>query len=460
MSTRAAIYLRISLDRTGDAAGVTRQRNACRKIAKDRGWTVVEEYVDNSRSAFAKNVRRPAYDRMVADYKAGRFTAMTVWDLDRLTRQPRQLEDWIDAAEDKGLVIVTVDGGTDLGTETGRQFARIKAAIARGEIEHKSKRQKAANDQRAEQGKPSTGRTSFGYAKGGMDVVESEAQIFRGAVSLLLEGRSVRSIVRWMNDQGARTSAGNPWKPTEVRRLLANPRHAGLRVHRGEVVGAGQWPPIIDEDTHRAVVALLSDPSRSPKGRPRVYLLSGVARCGACGDKPVSRVYGRTEKRGPIYVCETSPHIGRRIEAVDDYVSAVIVARLSRPDALDLFARADTSDRLAHLQAEERTLAARLDGLAEAFAVGEIDRRQLAAGTSRLRARLDALASEMPGLMSTPALSALVGPGDVAERWDGLATETRRLIIDSLVTVTLHPPGRGARKFDPDTVAIEWKGQK
>ena len=120
------------------------------------------------------------------------------------------------------------------------------------------------------------GRRAFGYAKGGRRVIESEAEEFRRAVDELLAGTPLRLIAKRMNERGAQTTAGNPWHPSEVRTLLRNPRHAGLRVHRGEVVGKGTWPAIIDEDTHRAVVAILSDPDRQPRGRPR------RTRCSSC----------------------------------------------------------------------------------------------------------------------------------------------------------------------------------
>ena len=141
---RAAVYLRISLDRNMDGLAIDRQREACLRIAKDRGWQVVEEYVDQSKSATDKTKKRPDYDRMVADFQAGRFDAIICWDLDRLTRQPRQLEDWIDAAEDSGLELVTANGEADLATDGGRMYARIKAAVASGEVDRKSVRQSVA----------------------------------------------------------------------------------------------------------------------------------------------------------------------------------------------------------------------------------------------------------------------------------------------------------------------------
>ncbi|MDQ3664163.1 MAG: recombinase family protein, partial [Actinomycetota bacterium] len=155
--TRAAVYLRVSLDATGEKLAVTRQLEDCLKIAADRGWAVVEQYVDNSLSASNRAKVRPAYDRMVADYAAGKFDALVCWDLDRLTRQPRQLEDWIDAAEDRGLLLVTANGEADLSTDGGRMFARIKASVARAEVERKGARQRRALRQRAENGKPPLG---------------------------------------------------------------------------------------------------------------------------------------------------------------------------------------------------------------------------------------------------------------------------------------------------------------
>ena len=455
---RAAIYLRQSFDRTGEGMAVDRQLKVCRRIARDRGWTVVDEYIDNSVSASKRSVIRPRYDRMEQDYRAGRFDALICWDLDRLTRQPRQLEDWIEQAEERGLLLTTANGEADLSTDNGRLFARIKASVARSEVERKSSRQRAANDQRAEAGAPHAGRRAFGYAADGKGIQKKEAEEFRRAVDAVIEGVGLRTLATDLNHRGVTTTAGNPWKPTELRRLLQNPRHAGLRVHRGEVVGLGQWPPIIDEDAHRAVVAILSDPARRPRGRPRVYLLSGVAQCGVCGEEAGARIYGRAEHRGPIYVCEARAHLGRKTEPVDDYVERVIVARLSRPDAAGLFARPDNGPRLTELRAEDRQVTARLQGLAEAFATGDIDRRQLVAGTSRLRDRAEVLAGEIASMTAVPALAPLSGAEDVTKAWRRLSVCQRREVIGALVKVTLFAPGRGARSFDPKTIGIEWKG--
>ncbi|WP_250505076.1 recombinase family protein [Bowdeniella massiliensis] len=74
----------------------------------------------------------------------------------------RQLEDWLDWAEERGLQLVTANGDADLGTDGGRMYARIKAAVARAEMERKSARQRRAHVQRASQGRPWAESTVLG----------------------------------------------------------------------------------------------------------------------------------------------------------------------------------------------------------------------------------------------------------------------------------------------------------
>lgn len=67
---RAAIYLRVSLDHSGEGLAVERQREDCLDIVTPRGWDLVEVYAEDPISAFNRSKSRPAYDRMVDDYRA------------------------------------------------------------------------------------------------------------------------------------------------------------------------------------------------------------------------------------------------------------------------------------------------------------------------------------------------------------------------------------------------------
>lgn len=199
--TRAAIYLRISQDREADGLAIERQRADCENLAKFRRWEIVETYIDQSKSATDKTKKRPDYDQMISDWEAGAFDAIICWDLDRLTRQPRQLEDWIDRAEERGLALVTANGDADLSTDGGRMYARIKAAVARGEVDRKSARQTAAHQQRAKQGRPPKGVRPLGYTTASDQIpieANAVAEIYQ---AFLGEKGTLRGIARALSGQ-------------------------------------------------------------------------------------------------------------------------------------------------------------------------------------------------------------------------------------------------------------------
>jgi len=80
----AAVYARISSD-DGQALGVKRQLEDCRKLAATLGWAVGDEYVDNDLSAYSGKPR-PEYQRMLTDLADGGRDAVIVYHVDRLTR--------------------------------------------------------------------------------------------------------------------------------------------------------------------------------------------------------------------------------------------------------------------------------------------------------------------------------------------------------------------------------------
>jgi site-specific DNA recombinase len=119
----------------------------------------------------------------------------------------------------------------------------------------------------------------------------------------VLAGESLRSLATWMDDEGIRTVAGKEWRTTTVRDVLMNPRLAGLRTHRVQIVGKAVWEPIITEDEHRKLVAHFRARAVSGRRPPRNYALSGLLRCGKCGGILFSSRLETT--RG--YVCLSGP---------------------------------------------------------------------------------------------------------------------------------------------------------
>jgi DNA invertase Pin-like site-specific DNA recombinase len=449
-TTRAALYLRVSLDATGEGLAVDRQRDDCKRIAEARGWQVVAEYVDNSISATDARKSRPGYDALVTAYEAGEFDALLCWDLDRLTRQPRQLEDWIDRALGKDLKLVTANGEADLTTDGGRQYARIKLAVARGEVERKSARQKSAARQRSDRGKPPLGVRLTGYTPNGK-LVHDEAEVIRGVFKRFLAGESLRGITRWLAEEGVSTRHGRPWNPSSVRTLLTNPRYAGQAVYQGQTTGKrGAWTALVTEEEFAIVQGQLADPRRKTArtGTDRRHLGAGLFRCGTCGEAMRSW-------SGNRYRCKNGC-FARTMGPIDVLVEGVMVERLSRPDLSDLLPSQPDSGPLA---TEVKQLRDRLETVEADYDAGHIDGPRYATARAKVLAQLEDRERRLAARSVGRVASSLLGSRDPAGEFRAASLMQKRAAIDALLTVTLHPGVHGSRSFDPDSVVVAWKGQ-
>ncbi|MHC3000362.1 recombinase family protein [Microbacterium sp. HJ5] len=454
----AVIYARISLDRTGEGAGVERQEAECRQLADRLGLDVSRVYIDNDISA-TSGEQRPDFERMLAD----RPGAIVTWAQDRLLRLSADLEKVI--ALNIPVHMVT-QGTLDLATPAGRAVARTVAAWSTFETEQKGLRQLAANDQRAAKGMP-TVRPGYGYRRvDGRDVIEeAEAAVIREAAGRLLASESLRKIATDLEARAVPSPAGAPWQGVTLRQLIMRPSLAGLRTHRGKVVGSFDTelhPAILDRDTHDRLMALFSDPARTVAGvgRPAQHLLSGLAECGKCGGR-MRRLSGRlattksggTKRQPPAYGCPACHGVRRKQSDVDGYVEGVLLRRLERPDAFDLITDGDDGAAAAARDAIG-AIDARLSSAADAYAVGALELDQLTRITAQLRADRDAQATALARSLPSAVPTDLAGP-DAAERWASLNLATRRLVLTTLMRVTILPSGHG-QDFDPALVQIAW----
>jgi DNA invertase Pin-like site-specific DNA recombinase len=455
---KAAVYLRQSQDLQDDRLAITRQRPPCLDLCAGRGWTDIVEYIDNDKSA--SKGERPAYQRMIADIEAGKIQAVVSLDLDRLYRQPVELEHLIDLAEGpRGLLLATCGGDADLATDSGRLFARIKAAVAKAEMERKSARQKLAFQQRAESGIPWSNHRPFGYTMD-FEPHPTEAALVRDAYADVLAGISRRSIARRWAEQGVKTTVGNEWTGGTLSDFLRHPRNAGHRTYLGEIVHRHAWAPLVDEATWVAVHAILSDPALNfrPGTRARKYLLTGIALCGVC-EKPIRTGLSR---KLPVYACRETGcgKIGRHLGKVDDLIESLIVARLSKSDAKELLINR-TVVNLDQIRKDAAHAAAKLDEMAADFAEDLITREQLRTGTAKLRAQIAACDAAVVDSQQARIFDGLIGVPDVAAAWteirDGSDGLSRcRAVVSALIEIRINPTPRG-RHFHAEAIGVKWK---
>jgi DNA invertase Pin-like site-specific DNA recombinase len=456
----AALYVRISQDRSGDELGIARQREDCEKLVQARGWELGDVYADDDRSAFSGKLR-PAYEKMLAAIAAGEVGAVVAWHPDRLHRSPVELERFIDVVNVAGAEVATVQAGEfDLGTAAGRMVARVVGAVARHESEQKSERLRRQREQMALSGRPHGGRRAFGYDRTGSEVIDAEAALIREAVDRVLAGESLRTIAFDWNSRRVASTSGGPWGVTTLKSMLTGPRLAGLRVHRGDIIGKADWPAIITREQHDAVRAVLGNPRARKQGRPATSLLGGILVCGKCGAKMHASTRSGGARR---YACVVRPEtkgcgkVAIHAEHTEDLVVEVVMRRL---DHASLGEHADGDQFVRDRADDVAALEDRLADLADAFAEGAITRPEWMRARAGIEKRLDDARRERDAKDAKTLLAPVAELGALRELWPTLDTDQRRGVLGAVLSYVKALPATKGAVWDPERVAIPrdaWK---
>ena len=439
-------YARIS-DDVRDEAGVNRQQDDIRAYCQRHGLRLVHIFVDNDIGASRHSRKfRPEYAKAVDGLERGEARHLVAYVIDRVWRQPKQLERMIDLADQKRIIVHTLTGEIDLGTPSGRYFARSLVNAAAMEADMTQQRVKRAMTQRKTDGKAPSNR-AFGWRRAG-EPDPDEAKLVRAVFTRFNKGESMHMLAEWLNDQGLATPRGgnNGWTTTQIKSMLGTPRHAGLvRMEDGELV-PGSFKGIVDKRTWNRAQVLIVRRNERPTAPRTTSILGGLLHCGECGHI-MHRTYTVKTERGPFYVykCSASKFHRHKSKCPGNSISATV-----EPFIID--ALLDTSDEPRFGKATAR---AQRQGNARLNKVlGEIaeleDRRDLvtAAITDQSRnagslikamgvlddelARKRKEAHRLDTGSDERMVATVTKPGELRRRWGQLDTKDQR---DALATI-------------------------
>lgn len=479
------LYLRKSLG----YAGLSRQRASTTDHLAGRGGRVAEngEFSDADRTAFRRDFDaplppRPDFDKLLAAMAARPGVGIAAYHADRLGRDPESAEILIRACRRGGHLISTPRGGDyDVTTANGRDHLRTDIQRATHEVDHNTERLVDAKAEYAAEGRYLGGLRPFGWGPSGevgvLVLDEAEAGAIAKGSADILTGMPVRAIARTWNDAGLTGTGGGRWTTSTVHKVLSRPRNAGLVEHHGELVmGAdgkpvkGRWPAIVSDDTWRAVHAILSDPGRRTNkgGTAPSHLMSGIALCGGCG---LGVVVNASAEGTPRYRCsrharglpkKPGPHASRRVADIDALVEYLAVGRLKRDDAEQLL-RADRGEERTALLGRREGIEAKNRKDFELYQQEILTDMELATARRTAREQLAAVDEKLRAIEAADAVAPFLGSPQRA--WDNAVVDQRRVLVSSLMYVTLmpgakfsRPPGwkQGDGQFDPRLVDVRW----
>lgn len=495
-------YTRVSdVGQLGDGRdgrnGVLRQREDVYDLAQHMGSHVHRIYEDNDASAYKRHVRRQAFEELIRDLELGVISGILAYNIDRVARQPRDLERLIDIYEQarRPMLFATSAGDFDLTTSDGRFQARIYVTLANkfsADAARRIARQRLAE---ATVGKPHSGQRAFGW-RDAVHVNPCEAELLSQAREDLVTGKRIATLHREWAELGIRTPQtplGKTMNYSSVKYVMRNPRLCGYRAYIPQELRersgrldpveylvertdgtpvTGAWETIFSPDEWREVVDVLDARKGSGKGRKAgstvtKRLLTGIARCAKCGSGLSSAMYQKGtksyERYGHYYHCRAPSggcgRLARSGPPVEDHVEKTLLAELNRQardvrstEAVDseLTTAMETLNRIEADKAEARRL--RADDL---LSLGEFAReiRRLEEKEGKIREKVSALpaAPERAGSAATR----------IVRDWKTYTVDMKRQeIVKSIEAVVISGAGKGGAQrgvFRPDLIEIVWR---
>lgn len=271
-----------------------------------RRWSGVPvlEYVDDGVSGAVDPAKRDGFRSLMRDWIPG--DALVFWRLDRLARSLLGFADTMRAAQDAGVMLVSVHDSFDLTTPDGRMQANIVATFAEWERELIRSRVAATRRTLHKAGRWPGGRAPYGLmpvphpsGEGKALARDPEAaSVIREIVKRVTDGEGITPIARDLTERGipsprVHTSVkANPkpsaWSSASVRDVLGHPNIVGHsidpvtgRLVRENGLPVEVHPPVVSVHERDLAVAALPAVTGRAATKDRHWLY-GVVKCGQC----------------------------------------------------------------------------------------------------------------------------------------------------------------------------------
>ncbi len=227
---RVCIYARVSSNSVEQESSYYQQVTFLTEYIQSRpDWELTEVYADQGVSGY-KN-KRPEFQRMLTDARAGKFDLVVVKSVSRFARNTETLLNVTRELTALGIGILfhlqninTLDG-------TGELLITIMSAFAQGESDNCRTRMQYAYRSKYEQGIATThAKNTYGFQPGpdgSITVVEEQAKVVRMIFDWAAQGVWVSHIRATLNRMQIPSPSGGLWDDTGVKRTLHNVMYKG-----------------------------------------------------------------------------------------------------------------------------------------------------------------------------------------------------------------------------------------
>ena len=302
LPTPAALYARVSSDRQDVDLSVAAQLRALRDYARDNGYTVAREYIDEAESG--RIADRPQFRRMIDE--GGRasspFQVILVWKFSRFTRKREHAVAFKSMLRRKGIRVVSITEHAD-DSPTGKLMEAIIESVDEFYSENLAQEVIRGMREAASRGFWMGTCAPYGYRKvyvqdgakkrPRLELDPPADKVVRRIFQLALKGKTLKDVAKTLDAEGVSPARGKKWSKTTIVKILNNEAYTGALVW-GSAAKDGA-PPVRVEKAFPSIVSkrrflqarrLLESraPSRMhPRRAASPYLFSGLLKCETCG---------------------------------------------------------------------------------------------------------------------------------------------------------------------------------
>lgn len=451
----------------GKQASVTEQIRLGLEYCEAEGRPVHRVCSDKvSASPYAIKARG-GWPELVADVTAGKLGLVVMWDA---SRGDRTLESWagfLARCKEQGVQIYALRDRRAYDPRIPRDWRTLAedGVDAQYESEKRSADVRRGTASAAMAGK-AHGLTGFGMVrrydsrdrKIFVDEWGEDAPIAAAIIERIARQDPLKVISDELNEAAIPAPFGGKWTRKAVRHLASNPRYIGMRRHQPTgtdevVLYKANWPPLVSERVFWEAQAVLGNNTRkaSPPGAIK-YLLSYLT-VGPCGTTLGARP-DRPARRSN-YFCVEHGCVSVVRAPLDEYITRLALARLTKPDVREALTPDDEETDLARL--EVARVRAELDELAEQLELGPNNGGISAALAARaepgIRTRLVEAEQKLAATARAGVVHALLGDkgatvDELRARWETLSVPARRSVVTAVAKeIRVEKPTRNATRW-------------
>lgn len=314
LEKKAALYIRVSTLYQIDKDSLPLQREELINYAK-YVFNITDCEVFEDAGYSGKNTDRPAYQDMMTRIRAGEFSHLMVWKIDRISRNLLDFAAMYDELKDLEIIFISKNEQFDTSTAMGEAMLKIILVFAELERNMTSERVSAIMISRAEKGLWNGANVPFGYKwskeKNFPIICEEESPYIKLIFDMYEDRPSSSKIAQYLNAKSICTKRGGTWGAQTILQMLKNPFFKGTlrynyrRSGKGKIKAQEDW--IIKDNNHPGIISSeqwdrvqkliekntkqIHRPGQSQQHK-HIHIFAGVIRCrcgasgGATQDRP------------------------------------------------------------------------------------------------------------------------------------------------------------------------------